>query len=85
MRWWDVAASRGVTPTCSAEDTSRGLSQCPVRDIRTERAKAFTEEFGVPYYEDIDDMLRREGHDIDVIAVLTLNGLHAEHVVRIAR
>jgi hypothetical protein len=54
-----------------------------VCDIVPSRAEAIGTQFGVPSYTDMHDMMRREA--IDVIVVLTESGLHADHVVALAR
>lgn len=54
-----------------------------VCDIVPSRAEAIGTQFGVPFYTDMHDMMRREA--IDLIVVLTESGLHADHVVALAR
>jgi len=54
-----------------------------VCDVVASKAEAIGKQFGVPYYTDMHDMLRREA--IDVVVVLTESGLHAEHVVALAK
>lgn len=54
-----------------------------VADILPERARAFSERFKVPGHVSLEELLNRS--DIDVVAVLTPSGLHAEHVISIAR
>lgn len=48
-----------------------------------ERAKKLGEQFDVPSYADMDKMMEKES--IDVVVVLTPSGLHAEHVVNLAK
>jgi len=54
-----------------------------VCDIVASKAEAIGKQFGVPFYTDMHDMMRREA--IDVVVVLTESGLHAEHVVALAK
>ncbi len=54
-----------------------------VCDVKVDRAKAIGEQFGVPYYQDMLKMMETE--KIDVVVVLTESGLHADHVVALAR
>ncbi|HVF40035.1 MAG TPA: Gfo/Idh/MocA family oxidoreductase [Gemmatimonadaceae bacterium] len=49
-------------------------------DIVVERAKKLAEPSNANAYGCIEDMLRSESH-IDVVAVCTPNGLHAEHTI----
>jgi UDP-N-acetyl-2-amino-2-deoxyglucuronate dehydrogenase len=51
-------------------------------DVRAERANAFGQEFGVPHYRDMHEMMRAER--ADVVSVLSESGLHADHVVALA-
>jgi UDP-N-acetyl-2-amino-2-deoxyglucuronate dehydrogenase len=46
-----------------------------------EKAKELGEKFNAQYYEDIDAMLKNED-DIDIVAICTPNGLHAEHTIK---
>ena len=47
------------------------------------KAKKLGEQFEVPAYADMDEMLRKES--VDVVVVLTPSGLHAKHVVNLAK
>lgn len=54
-----------------------------VCDVQAERSRAFGERFNVPWYEDMHEMMTDS--EIDVVVVLTPSGLHAQHVVELAR
>ena len=54
-----------------------------VCDIVEEKAKAFGEKYGVPYYTDMDEMMQKE--NIDVVSVLTESGNHARHTINLAK
>lgn len=54
-----------------------------VCDEVQERAQSMGVKFGVPAYADMDEMMRKE--KVDVVSVLTPSGLHAEHVIRLAK
>jgi UDP-N-acetyl-2-amino-2-deoxyglucuronate dehydrogenase len=54
-----------------------------VCDIIRNRADTVAGPFGVPAYSDMHEMMERER--IDVAVVLTESGLHADHVVALAR
>lgn len=54
-----------------------------VCDIDEEKAKKIGEQFNVPYYTDMDEMMQKEA--IDVISVLTESGYHAKHVINLAK
>ncbi len=54
-----------------------------VCDIKTERAKAAGETYGVPYFTSYEKML--ETIDIDVVTILTESGNHARHTIDIVK
>lgn len=60
-----------------------GARLAAVCDVVLEKAKEFGERFGVPYYQSFDEMMQNE--QIDVVSVLTPSGMHAEHVIALAK
>lgn len=60
-----------------------GARLAAVCDTVPARAEAIGQQFGVPYYSDMHDMMRRE--NIDVVVVLTESGAHAEHVIALSK
>jgi UDP-N-acetyl-2-amino-2-deoxyglucuronate dehydrogenase len=52
-----------------------------VCDIIPEKAQILAQKFDARSYSHIDDLLAQE-KDIDVVAVCTPNGLHAEHTIK---
>lgn len=60
-----------------------GAELAAVCDIVPERAQAFGKKYGVPHFSDMDEMMAAS--KADVVSVLTPSGLHAEHVIRLAR
>lgn len=60
----------------------QGAVLSAVCDIVPEKAQHFGERFDVPYFVNIDSMMN--SREIDVVAVLTPSGCHAEHVVQLA-
>ena len=61
----------------------KGAQLSAVCDIVFEKAKKIGLRFDVPAYADMDEMMQNE--DIDVAVVLTPSGLHAEHVINLAK
>ncbi len=61
-------------------DGARLVAVC---DAVQEKAEAIAGRFGVSAYTDLDEMMTKEA--IDVVVVLTPSGLHAEHVVKLAK
>ena len=60
-----------------------GARLAAVCDINKEKAEAMGKSYGVPCYEDFNQMMCKE--DIDVVSVLTPSGLHAEHVIALTK
>lgn len=52
-------------------------------DTDEEKAKQIGEQFNVPYYTDMDEMMQKES--IDVVSVLTESGNHAKHVINLTK
>lgn len=55
----------------------RGAKLIAVCDIKAERARAAGEKYGVPFFTDMHEMLRKKNESIDVINILTESGHHA--------
>lgn len=65
------------------EKRINGAELVGVCDVDKDKAQSIAEQFNVPHYTDMDEMMLSES--IDVVVVLTPSGLHAEHVVRLAK
>ena len=61
----------------------KNASLVAVCDIDEEKAKKIGEQFNIPYYTDMDDMMQKES--IDAVSVLTESGYHAKHVINLAK
>ena len=61
----------------------RQASLSAVCDDVKEKAESMGAKYGVPSYTDMDEMMSKE--KVDVVSVLTPSGLHAEHVIRLAK
>lgn len=59
-----------------------GARLAAVCDVVAERARAFGELHGVPWFADIHEMMK--GADLDVVSVLTPSGAHAQNVIDLA-
>lgn len=55
-----------------------GIQLAAVCDLVAAKAKAYGDEFGVPHFTNYREMLRAHP-EIDVVAVITPSGMHAEH------
>ncbi len=61
----------------------KGAELAAVCDISENKAKIIADNFKVPYYTDMHLMMQKE--EIDIIAVLTESGNHAQHVIELAK
>lgn len=61
----------------------KNASLVAVCDIDEEKAKKIGEQFNIPYYTNMDEMMSKE--PIDVVSVLTESGNHAKHVITLAK
>ena len=66
--------------TQNAVDGARLAACC---DIKFEKAKRLGEAVGVPHYSDVHEMMAKE--KLDVIAILTESGNHAQQVIELSR
>lgn len=64
-----------------AENIMKTGKLIAVCDIVPEKMHGFLNKFGARGYDTIDDLLKHES-DVDVVAVCTPNGLHAEHTIK---
>jgi len=60
-----------------------GAKLAAVCDIDQVKAKKIGEQFRVPYFTDMHEMLKNT--DVDVVTVLTESGYHAKHVLELAQ
>ncbi len=60
-----------------------GAKLVAVCDTNSSRLKVISDKYNVPAYVDMNDMMHSE--KIDVVVVLTPSGLHAEHVINLAK
>ena len=67
-----------------AEHISHAARLQAVCDIDISRAEMFADKFNTVSYSDIDEMLKAE-KNLDVLAVCTPNGFHAEHTIKALR
>lgn len=59
-----------------------GAELAAVCDVDMSKAKLIGEKFGVPYYQDIGDLLETE--NVDAVSILTESGNHARDSIRVA-
>lgn len=59
-----------------------GADLTAVCDVDADKAKTFGEKYGVPWFTDMSEMMRKVNPDI--VSVLTPSGMHCEHVLLLA-
>lgn len=62
-----------------------GSDLVAVCDPKTDRSKSFSEEFSIPGYSSLEDLLKNHDQDVDAVCVLTESGYHADHAVEVAK
>lgn len=67
---------------CRSIATTDGVRLAAVCDLVADKARAYGEEFGVPWYTNYRDMLRANP-DVSVVAVITPSGMHSEHALEV--
>lgn len=55
-----------------------------VCDIDKNRAEAFGTKYSVPYFADLDSMMKECGDKIDIVSILTPSGCHAQNTLEVA-
>lgn len=58
-----------------------GAGLACVCDVKEERARQTGEQWNVPYFTDMHEMMRTMQDKVDVIAILTESGNHAQHTI----
>ena len=62
-----------------------GAHLVAVADSDRKRALEWGNKYQVPHYDSIHNMLESKDSEIDVVAILTPSGLHAQHAVEISK
>lgn len=55
-----------------------------VCDIDKSRAESFVKKHNVPYFADLDSMMKECGDKIDIVSILTPSGCHAQNTLEVA-
>ncbi|TLD81375.1 Gfo/Idh/MocA family oxidoreductase [Helicobacter sp. MIT 11-5569] len=61
-----------------------GAKLVSVCDIDKTRAESFGSKYQVPYFTDLDSMMKACGAQIDLVAILTPSGMHAKNTLEVA-
>ena len=73
-----VGCGRIAGHHCRSIADTPGVELAAVCDLEKAKARAYGEEFSVPWHTNYRDMLGRDP-GIDTVAVITPSGMHAEH------
>lgn len=76
-----IAQRHAAIVAGGAVDGARLVGVC---DVKADRARELGDKHGVPWFEDMHEMIAALDADIDVLTVLTESGLHARHVIDLA-
>lgn len=77
-----IGCGRVAGHHCASIDKADGVTLAAVCDLVDEKAKAYGDSYGVPYFNNYHRMLR-DVPDIDIVAVVTPSGMHHEHALDI--
>ena len=76
-----IAARYGEILSQKNVSSARLICVC---DSNEERATDYASRYNIPHYQDLHQMMKVSGEQIDVVVVLTPSGLHAQHTRAIA-
>lgn len=77
-----IGCGRVAGHHCRSITATPGVSLAATCDTDAEKSQAYGAEFDVPSYTNYNQMLKQHS-DIDVIAIVTPSGMHAEHAQEI--
>lgn len=77
-----VGCGRVAGHHCASINEANGVTLAGVCDLVGEKAKAYGEEFHIPFFTDYHQMLQ-DVPSIDIVAVVTPSGMHHEHAIDI--
>ena len=83
LRFAIIGCGRVAGNHLTALKEQPGATLVAVCDIVPDRARAYSTQFGIPWYEDYHTMLQRE--QVDVVNVITPSGMHPTHVLDVVR
>ena len=64
-------------------DKIKNASLVSVCDTNENKARKIGQQFNIPHYTNMDEMMKKES--IDVVSVLTESGNHAKHVINLSK
>jgi len=79
-----IGCGRIAGHNCRAIVNTDGLELVAVCDLEIKKANVYSSEFGVPAFENYNDMLTKI-NDIDIVAIITPSGMHFEHSLEILK
>ena len=79
-----IGCGRVAGHHCLSISDTEGVNLAAVCDLVVERAQQYSKKYKVPYYTDDHQMLQKHP-DIDIVAIITPSGMHAEHATEVIR
>lgn len=67
---------------CASLAATDGIELAAVCDLDVDKARAYGDQYGVPYFTDYRRMLAEAG-TVDIVAVITPSGMHSEHAMEV--
>mgnify|MGYP001174821451 CR=1 FL=1 len=77
-----IGCGRVAGHHCSSVSRTEGVELVAVSDLDEQRARAYGEKYKVPHFISYHDMLENLPN-IDVVAIITPSGMHAEHATEV--
>ncbi len=77
-----IGCGRVAGHHCKAIYETKGVKLEAVCDLQKEKAENYSNLYGVPFYENYNEMLEKHP-DIEIVSVATPSGMHAEHSLEI--
>ena len=62
----------------------KGAELSAVCDLDENRARTYGEQYKIPYFTDMHQMMKEQGDNIDIISILTPSGMHAAHTLELS-
>jgi UDP-N-acetyl-2-amino-2-deoxyglucuronate dehydrogenase len=77
-----IGCGRVAGHHCLSIAKTKGVSLAAVCDLTEEKAEAYGEEYGIPFFTNYREMLDQHP-EIDIVAIITPSGMHWEHTLEI--
>ena len=79
-----IGCGRVAGHHCLAISDTCGVRLTSVCDLVVERSRQYGEKYRVPYYANYHEMFKNHP-EIDIVALMTPSGMHAEHAEEVIK